>query len=383
MKEDKKLMIFTDWFTPAFKAGGPVKSVHNLVNLIHKDFKIQVVTSDTDEGDALPMSEITADKWQHVDGISVIYLSERKRNLRSIALLIDEHRPDVCYFNSLFSIKFTIVPLFLLKNNSKVNPLIVLAPRGMLGEGALALKKGKKQLFLTLSRIFKFYRGIRWHATADTERQEIQKHFGNNVNILVEPNIPNTEFKNVAPQKQPGKLNLVFVSRISPKKNLDFALDCLVSMEFTDQIQFDVYGPIEDPDYWDKCERLINKMPSNIEVQYKGAVTPSQLNAVWSNYHALLFPTMHENFGHVIFEALSSGIPVVLSEHTPWRNLQSKKLGFDLPLEDKHKWQQVILHMVQWTEEEYKDYSRNCVEYAASKYNLEELRQRYIQLFQA
>ena len=48
----------------------------------------------------------------------------------------------------------------------------------------------------------------------------------------------------------------------------------------------------------------------------------------------MLFPTFGENFGHVIFEALAAGCPILLSDQTPWRGLKEKGCGWDFPLSD-------------------------------------------------
>lgn len=126
-------------------------------------------------------------------------------------------------------------------------------------------------------------------------------------------------------------VRLFFLSRISPKKNLDFALQVLGKVEST--LVFDVYGPIEDKVYWQTCLDLIEKLPSNIVVNYCGAVTPDQVADVFSGYDLFFFPTRGENYGHVIAESLSAGTPVLLSDQTPWQTLENDKLGWDLPLD--------------------------------------------------
>jgi glycosyltransferase involved in cell wall biosynthesis len=46
----------------------------------------------------------------------------------------------------------------------------------------------------------------------------------------------------------------------------------------------------------------------------------------------LLLPTAGESFGYVIFEALAAGCPVLISDRTPWRDLDRSGVGWDLPL---------------------------------------------------
>ena len=75
-------------------------------------------------------------------GLRKIYLSESHQNKKVYARLFSEFRPDVVYLNSLFSVKYSLIPLILFRR--KLNLEVVVAPRGMLGEGALQLKKHKK-----------------------------------------------------------------------------------------------------------------------------------------------------------------------------------------------------------------------------------------------
>ncbi len=44
-------------------------------------------------------------------------------------------------------------------------------------------------------------------------------------------------------------------------------------------------------------------------------------------------PTTGENFGHAILESFMNSRPVVISDRTPWQNLSSKNIGYDIPLD--------------------------------------------------
>jgi glycosyltransferase involved in cell wall biosynthesis len=51
--------------------------------------------------------------------------------------------------------------------------------------------------------------------------------------------------------------------------------------------------------------------------------------------HDLFFlPTLGENYGHVIVEALQAGLPILISDQTPWRDLKDRGIGLDLALTD-------------------------------------------------
>ena len=45
-------------------------------------------------------------------------------------------------------------------------------------------------------------------------------------------------------------------------------------------------------------------------------------------YDVFYFPTKGENFGQVIWESLSCGCPVLISDQTPWNNIESHHVGW-------------------------------------------------------
>jgi glycosyltransferase involved in cell wall biosynthesis len=135
-------------------------------------------------------------------------------------------------------------------------------------------------------------------------------------------------------------MKLVFVSRISPKKNLLFALQLLPKIK--GQVVFDIYGPVEDDDYWQLCQNSISTMPNNIRVKYNGSVPNEKVFEVLADYHFFFLPTLGENFGHAILEALSAGCPVIVSDQTPWRDFAKQGGGWDLPLEAVEQWRVIL-----------------------------------------
>ncbi len=93
-----------------------------------------------------------------------------------------------------------------------------------------------------------------------------------------------------------------------------------------------MYGPAEDPAYWAECQSAAAALPRHVSFSYKGTLQAQQVAQKFAEYDLFLFPTLGENFGHVIAEALSAGLPVLLSNNTPWRDLEAKELGWDLAL---------------------------------------------------
>jgi glycosyltransferase involved in cell wall biosynthesis len=162
--------------------------------------------------------------------------------------------------------------------------------------------------------------------------------------------------------KQSGRLRLAYLARISPGKNLITALDMLEGLE--GEIAFDVHGPIEDRRYWARCEERMRRLPRNVTVRYRGAVPFGAASEVLARYDALLLPTLGENFGHVIVEALAAGCPPIVSNRTPWRDLEARRVGWDLPLEEPERFRAALAACVRMGADEHREWSEEARRYA-------------------
>ena len=262
MTNKPNILIFIDWFTPGFKAGGPIKSVTNIVQSLANDFDIFIITSDRDIEEHQPYSNIIFNTWIKKDFYSIAYLTPEIRT-NFIKNELASNRYNNIYFNSFFSQHYTLEPLRII-HELKVKSKIIIAPRGMLGKGALSIKPIKKQLFIIIAKLFGFYKNVCWHATNIEEKNDIVSIFGNNSQIYIASNISIISTDKIPTSKEVGELRLVFFSRISPKKNLEFALNILKKIT-NKTISLDIYGSIEDVAYWNTCKNIIEK--SNLNAQ--------------------------------------------------------------------------------------------------------------------
>ncbi len=147
------VLIFVAHYLPGWKAGGPIRTIANLVEHLGEDFDLRIVTSDRDSGDPATYPGIKVDQWQNVGKASVRYVSPDQRGLRSLARLMRETPYDLLYINSFFNPIFTIRPL--LARRIGLAPLrpCVIATRGEFASAALELKAWKKKLYLLAARV--------------------------------------------------------------------------------------------------------------------------------------------------------------------------------------------------------------------------------------
>jgi glycosyltransferase involved in cell wall biosynthesis len=216
-----------------------------------------------------------------------------------------------------------------------------------------------------IARMLNLYRGILWHAISEEEKRNIEKIFGSETKIKVARNLVDYYSGNITHEKKldkkKGELKIIFVSRIHPKKNLSKAIEIIGQLK--GQIQFHIFGPLEDNHYWASCQNEIKKMPPSINVMYKGSLKHKQIMDVYKYYHVFFLPTLGENYGHVIHEALIGGCPVVISDQTPWRNMDKLSAGWDISLAQEEKFVNVLQFYVDMNQEQYNDASRKAFEH--------------------
>ena len=373
-------MLFTDWFEPAYKAGGPIRSCVNFAYHMRGDYDIYVFTGDRDLGDEEAMDEIITDQWiPHSEGLAIYYASRDSLNWRVIGKQIRGLNADYIYLNSMFSRYFTVYPL-LVKLYSRTAGKVVLAPRGMLRRSALSFKPFKKKLFLNLFSVLKITRFITFHATDEEEKKDILQVFGKDASSFSVPNFPGFQKPLTLPlQKRAGELKMVFVGRIHPIKNLHFLLEGLRACQ--SHIYLTVIGVKEDPDYWDSCKELVKQLPLNIIVVFIDAVPHHQLENILVEHHLFVLPTQGENFGHAIFEALAAGRPVLISDQTPWKNLEPFKAGWDLSLNDITRFAGTIERVAYMSAEELNDLCQCAWQYCSNYIQQSNIKQQYLKLF--
>jgi glycosyltransferase involved in cell wall biosynthesis len=225
---------------------------------------------------------------------------------------------------------------------------VVLAPRGEYSPGALSLKPWRKHIYLAAARATGLLRGLLWQATSEDERSRIQAVAGAApAQVHIAPNLPSASLQQAAAgtpscataADDGGPLRLVFLSRISPMKNLDHLLALL--RQVRSPLVLSLHGPIGDVAYWQQCQALAAALPAHVRMQYLGDVPPDQVAEVFGQHALFVFPTRGENFGHVILESLSAGTPVIVSDRTPWRADADGGLTV-LPLDNTQAWAAAI-----------------------------------------
>lgn len=360
----RKVLVFVSAYLPGYKAGGPLRSISNLVAQLGDEFDFFIVTADRDLGENTPYSEIEIGVWNKVGKAWVRYLTPSEMGLIMITRLLRETSHDLLYLNSFFDPIFTSLPLLAHRLRLVPKNPVLLAARGEFSTGALSIRGTKKRVFRLVSRTFRLHEGICWQATSELEGKDILREIGERSvgqRLYRAANLPSPAvdlFRAPSPTAE-GPLRMAFLSRIVPKKNLLYALEVL--QEATVPVHLTIYGPTEDKIYWQSCEELSASMPHYVTVTYGGAVHAEQVVESLSKHEVFFFPTLGENYGHVIVEALQAGLRLLISDQTPWRDLAASGVGLEFSLSDRRAFIEAIEEMASVSSDEkarWRDASR-------------------------
>ncbi|MEU8375048.1 glycosyltransferase family 4 protein [Micromonospora sp. NPDC048894] len=306
-------------FEPGFRGGGPIRSLRFILDTLPGDLDVTLVTRDRDLHSPAPYPGLSGRLLRRDDRSAVFYLDPwAPRHWVRLIRHVRSRPIDLLYVNSIWSL-FSVVSILVVALRLVPVGAILVAPRGELSPGALAIRAAKKRLFLAVWAPLLRRLRVRWQACSGLEEKQIRANMpwaqvmvnGNESPIPAHPAPPS--------RAHDGPLRLVFVGRISPMKNLSTALEAVAGT--TRPMEFDIFGPPEDPHYWSRCQRIITAMPGHVRVRYLGELAAADVMPTFSRYDAFLFPTLGENFGHVILESLASGCPVVCSDNTPFSEL--------------------------------------------------------------
>ncbi len=335
----KRILIFCEFYLPGYRSGGGMWTVVNLVDQFYSKYDFFIITRNYESvGHTEPFDSVKTGEWNQVQNAQVYYFQRGELSTAAAASLAASVRPDVILLNSAFGMPGL---RFLNARRKHLVPDIpvVLAPCGELGSGALSIKPLKKRLFLRYAELVHLYSDVIWKASSDAEKNEIRAIMGDNVEVLVAPDlVPRTILPGYSqtskPKKEPGSVNFVVVSRIMAKKNIHFFLECLREVK-SGAVTFDIIGPLEDMAYWKRCEAVISGLPGNIQVNVVGPLEqPEALERVFRS-HFFVLPSLSENFGYVLIEALAAGCPLLISDQTMWNDLEQRGVGWTIPLDRK------------------------------------------------
>jgi len=159
------------------------------------------------------------------------------------------------------------------------------------------------------------------HFTTATERDEAEWHgldLGARAHIVPPPFIPAAAVESTAPKERMP--TVLFLGRFHPVKNLETLIESwrIVSRAIPDA-RLEIAGEGSRA-YSEKLRRLAYAVAPKGRIVFPGFLSGPAKASALAAASLLVLPSLHENFGMVVVEAVAAGVPVVVSEHVQLRD---------------------------------------------------------------
>ena len=271
--------------------------------------------------------------WQPLGsrgGAAVAYPRGYVATLRRLAA-----QADLVHIHSLWMFP-TLIGCPLLRSLGK--PFII-APRGTLEPWALAHRGWKKRLVFWLAERRNLESAACLHATSDQERESL-RWLGLKAAVAVIPNGLHSGLEAYVQRggrhrrPAPPERTLLFVSRLHPKKRVVELVRTFarLSADFP-AWRLRIVGGEDHPGYERLVRRAAEQAGLGARVCLAGHLAGDELWAAYQAADLFVLPTMSENLGNVVVEALAAGLPVVTTRGAPWHELETEGCGWWVDLD--------------------------------------------------
>lgn len=310
-----KILHVVPTYVPAWKHGGPIRSVHGLCKaLAAHGHQVTVFTTDVDTNGAVPVGRPVT-----LDGVEAWYfpVTPPRRLYRSpqmgAALRQRIAGLDVVHLHSVFLWPTSAAA----REAERAGVPYLVAPRGMLVRDLLRRRgRWRKALWLRFVERRTLARAAGIHATTGLEAEEAHKLGIPLPRIFVVPNgvdpepPPATEAL-AAPVRDllAGGPFLLYLGRLSWKKGLDRLIPALARVPGA---TLAVVGNDEEG-IRPKLEALAREAGVASRVRFPGPVDGADKAALLHGCAALVLPSYSENFGNSVLEAMAAGRPVAVT----------------------------------------------------------------------
>lgn len=326
-----RILHVTPAYFPATYWGGPIFTVYSLNNALASfcDVQLRVLTSDTAGpllSNRLPVSTYKPTKYPHGYDVHfcrrVLHSEIAPAMLWRLVTLV--RWADVVHLTATYS--FSTIPTLLVCR--LMRKPVVWSPRGALQathEWAGARLRSQKAIWERICDFIVKGRRCVLHVTSAQEREASLARIPHAYAQIIKNGV------DVPDQLPPrvwcpdGKLRLMFIGRLDPKKGLENLLYSLVLLRESN-ISLRIFGT-GSPEYVADLEALVESLRISDLVTFAGHVDGEDRLAAFMCADLVIAPSHSENFCMVVAEALAHGVPVIASKGTPWAEIVDRGCG--------------------------------------------------------
>lgn len=291
----------------SLNGGGPSRSVPMLVKGLSEvgvDITLMTIRSEDMNTHAL-------------DDCSALFkVFENNFTYKDLEDFVLQNQFDLIQLQSMWDLSYHKLACIAVKHKI---PYII-TPRGMLEPWSLNQKRWKKRLALWLYQMKDLQRAACIFTTAEMEAMHV-RDLGVRGPISVIPNGISTEGYSCRTSMQGVKKQILFLSRIHEKKGIELLIDAFYFLypQFQDW-KVIIVGNGE-AEYIDSLKQRVARYGLSEVVQIMPPVFGDEKIRLYQQSSLFCLPSYSENFGMVIAEAMSCGVPALTTTGTPWELL--------------------------------------------------------------
>lgn len=312
------LLHIIPFYYPAIRYGGPINSVHGLAKgLVALGHEVRVLTTNID---GPGVSDVPVDRPVQLDGVEVRYLpvGRPRRITRAPAMRADLARllprTDVLHLHGVWQWSTWMAA----RAARRAGVPYLLSPRGMLVRELISRKSPfAKRLWLAAIERRTLAEAAAIHCTSELEAEDLRRLELDLAPVVVVPNgvvlpepMPSSRLAEAAWPALPRGGRLLYLGRINWKKGIDRLIRALTAVP---DALLRVVGPDEEGQRA-ALRALAREVGVADRVTFEETVHGGEKWALLAGADLLVLPSLHENWGMVVSEALGVGTPVVVTE---------------------------------------------------------------------
>ena len=333
-----RICLVSSSFYPAIFYGGPISATWDLSKkLSEKGIEVYVSTTNANGSKKL---DVECNKYlKKEENVFVKYYNEQITNKFSLSFLFgiwsDIKKSDIVYLQYLFHYTVLFSLLFSVFQKKK----IVACPRGSFSLFTLNNKLPFIKLIWLNFLIKPMINKIVWQASSYLEERDILNKFPNADVEIINDGIDYDSFQNSILVSRNELLNKFTGITCNDVSNIFFSMGRLHKIKGFD-VLIDAFNLFLEKDKYAKLiiaggddgigkqlKDQIQKLNLSSSVFLIGAVNFEDKKLLLNNCDYFTLASEFESFGIVIAEALSCGKPVLLSNKTPWKDIQINNCG--------------------------------------------------------
>ncbi|MDU5109540.1 MAG: glycosyltransferase, partial [Clostridium sp.] len=186
------------------------------------------------------------------------------------------------------------------------------------------------------------------------------KNYTNN-DIVVVPNIVNTDGFKVSKEYKREKFRFLTVAYLKKNKRIDLVIEAFTKLkEKHNNIELYIGG---DGPEKTNIQGLIDKHNLNEYVHLLGEVSRKDLPKVMGNSDCFVLPSMYETFGVVYIEALACGIPIIATRCGGPEDFFNENLGYMIDVDNLNElcnvMENILINNSKFDRNEISEYVKN------------------------